>query len=53
MIQGNELFFMPAYQLRQLLLKKEISCVELTEAFLGRIERLNPKLNVYLGCVAI
>ncbi len=43
----TELCFTPATELVARLQAKEISPVELTEAFLERIERLNPRLNAY------
>lgn len=47
-MDSNELAFAPAYELRELLDSREVSSVELTEMFLGRIEELNPVLNAYL-----
>lgn len=34
--------------LAQLIQRKELSPVELTDAYLGRIKRLNPQLNAYV-----
>lgn len=48
----NDLAFTPAFQLRQLIVEKQISPVELTEFFLRRIEVLNPDLNAYLTVAA-
>jgi aspartyl-tRNA(Asn)/glutamyl-tRNA(Gln) amidotransferase subunit A len=45
----QELAFAPATQIRELVRKKEVSVVELTELFYRRIEELNPKLNAYLA----
>ena len=47
-MNSGELAFAPAYELRGLLDSREVSSVELTEMFLGRIEELNPILNAYL-----
>lgn len=45
----RELAFKSALELRRLMDTKEVSCVELVEMFLERIERLNPILNAYLA----
>ena len=47
-MQDTDLFYTPVWQLRQLLDTRRVSSTELTETFLRRIERLNPKLNAYL-----
>ena len=47
-MNSGELAFAPAYELRGLLDSREVSSVELTEMFLGRIEELNPILNAFL-----
>ena len=47
-MQDTDLFYTPVWQLRELLDTRRISSTELTETFLRRIERLNPKLNAYL-----
>ena len=44
----DELPFAPASEVRRLLDSRQLSSVELTEMFLGRIESLNPRLNAYL-----
>ena len=43
-----EMAFTPAWQLRDQILAKQVSPVELTELFLRRIEEFNPRLNAYL-----
>ena len=48
----QELAFESASELRRLIDSKEVSCVELTELFLRRIEELNPVLNTYLALCA-
>ncbi len=45
----QEMAFKSATELRHLIDSKEVSCVELTELFLQRIEELNPVLNAYLA----
>ena len=47
-MQDADLFCTPVWQLRELLDTRRVSSTELTETFLRRIERLNPKLNAYL-----
>ena len=47
-MQDTHLFYTPVWQLRELLDTRRVSSTELTETFLRRIERLNPKLNAYL-----
>ena len=44
----DELAFLPALELRELIAKREVSPVEVTELFLERIERLDGSLNSYL-----
>ncbi len=48
----QELAFTPAWRLRDLILSRRLSPVELTELLLARIESLNPGLNAYLTVVA-
>jgi amidase len=45
MSADGSLPLLPAYELRRVLVDREISTVELTEACLDRIERLNPRIN--------
>lgn len=52
MAQSDELAFTPAHRLRDLILRKELSPVELTEFTLRRIEQLNPRLNAFLTVTA-
>ena len=47
-----DLAFTSALDLRQLIDSRQVSAVELTEMFLGRIEKLNPRLNAYLTVTA-
>ncbi len=51
MSENQELAWTPAHRLRQMVAEKAVSPVELTELALGRIERLNPKLNAFLTVV--
>src|SRR5437870_5003438 len=44
----NELVFKSAHELGALIRKKQISPVEVVEAYLQRTEALNPKLNAYI-----
>lgn len=44
----TDLAFAPAMTLRDMIVKKQASPVELTRLYLDRIERLNPTLNAYL-----
>jgi Asp-tRNA(Asn)/Glu-tRNA(Gln) amidotransferase A subunit family amidase len=37
----DDLTWMPAWRIRELILARDVSCVEVTEHFLGRIEELN------------
>jgi len=46
-MDATELCYTPATQLAAAIRAKEISPVEVTEAVLARIERLNPRLNAY------
>jgi Asp-tRNA(Asn)/Glu-tRNA(Gln) amidotransferase A subunit family amidase len=49
---ATELCFTPAIELRRLLRAGELSPVDLVDAFLERIDRLNPLLNAYLSVTA-
>jgi Asp-tRNA(Asn)/Glu-tRNA(Gln) amidotransferase A subunit family amidase len=44
----SDLTFLPAVVMAQQIRKKKISCFELAEAHLAKIERLNPKLNAFV-----
>ena len=46
-----DLCFTPAVQLARLLRARKVSAVEVTNAFIARIERLNPKLNAIVTFV--
>src|SRR5262245_31821334 len=39
---GGELTWLPATRIRELVSKREVSALEVTDHFLARIERLNP-----------
>ncbi|MCZ6664655.1 MAG: amidase [Gammaproteobacteria bacterium] len=45
---NEEICFKPALELARLVRKKALSPVEITDAFLDRIEALDPRLNAYL-----
>jgi Asp-tRNA(Asn)/Glu-tRNA(Gln) amidotransferase A subunit family amidase len=44
---SSELTWMPAHEMRELIGKGDVSPVEVTEHFLGRIEELEPKLHAF------
>lgn len=48
----QEMAFAPAWRLREMVVSKESSPLELTELFLTRIQELNPSLNAYLTVAA-
>lgn len=43
-----DLGFLPALELRELMLAKQVSAVEVAETFIGRINRLDGQLNSYI-----
>jgi Asp-tRNA(Asn)/Glu-tRNA(Gln) amidotransferase A subunit family amidase len=49
---ADELCFMPAVELAERYRRREISPVEVLDAVLDRIERLNPKVNAFVTLVA-
>lgn len=49
---GAELCWLPATELTALIRKKKVSPVEVVDAVLGRIEKLNPTLNAYVTLTA-
>src|SRR5438105_13689311 len=51
-MDGTDLCFTPATELRRLIRARQLSPVELTSAVLSRIERLNPVLNAFLTVTA-
>ncbi|MGE0307436.1 MAG: amidase [Acidimicrobiia bacterium] len=44
---SDELTWMPAHQIRDLVAARQVSAVEVTDHFLGRIEELNPKIRAF------
>jgi Asp-tRNA(Asn)/Glu-tRNA(Gln) amidotransferase A subunit family amidase len=50
---SEALTWMPAWQIRELIGKGEVSPVEVTEHFLGRIEELNPTLKAFATLDAV
>jgi amidase len=50
-VTDQPLHYRPAKELAQLIAKGEVSAVEVTRAFLGRIEEANPKLNSIVNLV--
>ena len=51
-MNATDLSYTPALELGRLYRAKKLSPVEVTDAVLDRIERLNPKLNAYLTVTA-
>ena len=49
---AEELAWLPAVELAELIRRKAVSPVEVVEATLDRIERLNPRLNAYCTVLA-
>jgi len=43
----EELCYMPALKMAEAIRKQEISCVEVVDTILERIEKINPKINAY------
>ncbi len=48
----DELCWMPATELARMIRSKDVSPVEVVEAFLTRIERVNPQINAYCTVTA-
>jgi aspartyl-tRNA(Asn)/glutamyl-tRNA(Gln) amidotransferase subunit A len=51
-VTQDDLCFASAIELAALVREKKVSPVEVTEAFLARIERVNPRLNAYVTLTA-
>ncbi len=51
-MNATDLCYTPATELGRLIRARKLSPVELTDAVLARIDRLNPKLNTYLTVTA-
>ncbi len=49
---SDELCWKPARELAQMIRQKEVSPVEVTDAILARIERVNPKINAFCTVTA-
>ena len=47
-MDGADLCYTPALELRRLIRTRELSPLELAKVVLGRIERLNPVINAFL-----
>jgi len=45
---SQDLSWLPAWRLRELIIRRQVSPVEVTRHFLERIDRLNPTLNAFL-----
>ncbi|MEE9199251.1 MAG: amidase [Dehalococcoidia bacterium] len=51
-MKDDELAYAPAWRVREMVISKEVSALEMVELFLRRIEELNPKLSAYLTVAA-
>jgi Asp-tRNA(Asn)/Glu-tRNA(Gln) amidotransferase A subunit family amidase len=51
-MSSEQLCWTPARELAQMVRRKEVSPVEVVDAFLARIERLNPRINAYVTVTA-
>ena len=51
-VQRPTSLFLPASEQAQLLRARKLSPVELTDAYLARIEALNPQLNAFITVTA-
>ena len=51
MTESNELAWMPAYKLREMIANHQISPVEITQASLDRIDKFNGQLNAFLTVI--
>ncbi|MBI4636420.1 MAG: amidase, partial [Candidatus Rokubacteria bacterium] len=51
-MRSDELCWLPATELAAMIRKKKVSPVEVVDAVLDRIERLNPRLNAYVTVTA-
>jgi aspartyl-tRNA(Asn)/glutamyl-tRNA(Gln) amidotransferase subunit A len=43
----KELCYMPALEMAEAIKKREISCIDVVDTILERIEKINPKINAY------
>ena len=50
-MSDQELCFTPARKLAQMLRARKLSATELLKAFIGQIERVNPKVNAIVTLV--
>lgn len=48
---SSDLYFLSARKLTKLIKEKKISCVEVIQAYLARIQQVNPKLNALIQLV--
>ncbi|MBI3742936.1 MAG: amidase [Chloroflexi bacterium] len=51
-MDGDDLCFLTILDLARLIRRKQVSCLEITQASLARIERLNPSLNAFITVMA-
>ena len=47
-MDDRELAFTPAYKIRELIVRKEVSALEVTKLYLQRISALDPELNAFI-----
>jgi aspartyl-tRNA(Asn)/glutamyl-tRNA(Gln) amidotransferase subunit A len=46
-MKDEEICYLPAYEMKEKILSQELSSLEITEIIIERIEKINPKINVY------
>ncbi|UCG55110.1 MAG: amidase, partial [Dehalococcoidia bacterium] len=51
-MESLEICYMPAVEMAQAIKSRKLSPVEIMDAVLSRIERLNPKVNAYCTLLA-
>ena len=46
-MNSEDICFMPAYEMAEKIKRQELTSLEITEAIIERIEKINPKINAY------
>ena len=46
-LSKEEIYFMPAYEILDVIRRQDMSSQEITEILIERIEQINPKLNAF------